>query len=98
MHGRVTVIQGTPERADEAVRVLREQVLPRAREMAGFKGVLGLLDRGSGKALSVTLWESEEAMRASEEAANRLRDEASRASGGGVVSVERYEVVIDEPV
>jgi heme-degrading monooxygenase HmoA len=96
MHGRASVIQGPPERADEIVGILREQVLPQARQIAGFRGVLSLLDRGSGKSLTVTLWESEEAMRASEETANRMRDEASQASGGGIVSVERYEVVMDE--
>ena len=96
MHGRVTIIQGPPESADDFVRVVSEQVLPAARQMGGFKGILSLLDRRTGKGLSVTLWESEEAMRESEEAANRLRDDASRAAGGDIVSVERYEVVLDE--
>jgi hypothetical protein len=32
--------------------------------------------------VGITFWESEEAMRASEEAANRLREESVEVSGG----------------
>jgi hypothetical protein len=39
-----------------------------------------LVDRGSGKALTMTLWESEEAMRASEEEANQFRTEIAEAT------------------
>jgi hypothetical protein len=35
----------------------------------GFNGAFGLADRGSGKVVAVILWKTEEAMRASEEAA-----------------------------
>jgi heme-degrading monooxygenase HmoA len=96
MFARVTMASGTPAQVEEATRVLRESVLPSARELPGFSGVLSLLDRQSGKSISVTLWESEQAMRDSEEAANRLRDEAMQAAGAVTPTVERYEVVIDE--
>jgi hypothetical protein len=53
-----------------------------------------LVDRESGKALSITLWESREAMLASEQRANSSREEAERSAGGSVVGVERYEVAL----
>jgi heme-degrading monooxygenase HmoA len=62
--------------------------------MDGFQGVYFLVDRQSGKGLSITLWESEEAMRASEDAANQLRSESAEASGEEILGVERYEVAI----
>ena len=40
--------------------------MPVVRKIAGFSGVLFLADRETGKALSITLWESEQAMRDSE--------------------------------
>jgi hypothetical protein len=43
--------------------------LPQAKQNEGFKGIITLGDRQSGKALSITLCESEETMRASEEEA-----------------------------
>lgn len=97
MHARVTTIQGPPESVDEATQVVREQVLPRAREIAGFKGILSLDDRATGRGLTITLWESEEAMAASEADADDMRGQAVGAiEGSEVVSVDRYEVTIDE--
>jgi len=60
--------------------------------MDGFKGMIALGDRQSGKMLGITFWESEEAMRASEEEANRLREESAEASEETIAGVERYEV------
>jgi hypothetical protein len=50
----------------------------------------------SGKTMGITFWGDEEAMRASEVAANRLRSESVEAGGGTVASVERYEVGLIE--
>ena len=96
MHARVSIFEGSPDEIDEGLRQAREQVLPQARQMDGFKGIIALGDRQSGKTLGITLWESEEDMRASEEAANRLREESAEAGGGTVAGVERYEVGLFE--
>lgn len=42
----------------------------------------------------MTLWESEEAMSTSEEAANSLRSEVADALGTQMVGVDRYEVAV----
>ncbi len=94
MFARVSNYQGSPNQVDEGIRTVREQILPRAAEIDGYKGAYFLVDRQSGRSVSITLWESEEAMRASEEAANQLRSESAQASGGEILSVERYEVAI----
>ena len=64
--------------------------------MDGFKGMIALGERHSGRTLGITFWEREEAMRASEEAAHRLRKESAEAGGGTIASVERYEVGLFE--
>ena len=92
MYARVSTFEGPPEQLDELLRHAREQVLPGARQEEGFKGMIALGDRQSGKTLGITFWESEEAMRASEEDADRLREESAEASGGQISGVERYEV------
>jgi uncharacterized protein YbjQ (UPF0145 family) len=46
--------------------------------------------------LGITFWESEEAMRASEEAADRMREETAEAGGDTIAGVERYEVGLFE--
>ena len=98
MHARVSTFQGStvPEQIEQGLRHARENILPQARQMDGFKGVIGLLDRQSGKSLTVTLWESEGAMRASEQEADRLRQESAEAANETVEGVERYEVAFFE--
>jgi heme-degrading monooxygenase HmoA len=98
MFARVTSLGGAPDRADQGISNFREQVLPAARQLAGFKGAYLMMDRDTGDALSVTIWESEEAMQASEEAASRLRAGAAQEVGATVEpTVRRYEVVVSEP-
>jgi hypothetical protein len=48
------------------------------------------------KTLTITFWESEETMRATEEEANRLRSELAQAGGETITAVERYEVGVFE--
>jgi heme-degrading monooxygenase HmoA len=96
MHARVSILEGPPAPLDQLLREVREEVLPQAKQMEGFKGMIALGDRHSGKTLGITFWESEEAMRASEEAANRLREESAEAGGDTIAGVERYEVGLFE--
>ena len=44
------------------------------------------------KALSITLWDSEEALGASREAANKIRTETSDAQKTQILEVEEFEV------
>ncbi len=57
--------------------------------------MLFLIAPETGRAMSLALWETEDHMRASEEAASRLRAESTEAMGEQVVAVERFEVTID---
>src|SRR5918998_3625835 len=79
MYARVTTIEGAPDRIDNAKRHLQEQALPQLRQMEGFKGFVALGDRQSGKLLGVAFWESEEALRATEQAASSVRSGAAEA-------------------
>ena len=96
MHARLTTLEAPPEKMDNATRVVQEQVLPQLQQMDGFKGFIALRDRASGKLRGLALWESEEALRATDEAAARIRGEVQEATGGTIASVENYEVVVFE--
>lgn len=98
MYARLSILEGPPDLIDEGLRQVREGVLPRVKQMEGFKGMIALGDRQSGKTLGITFWESEEAMHASEEAANRLREESAAAGEDTIAGVERYEVGLFEVV
>ena len=93
---RVTLGEALPERLDEMTREIGEHVLPALKMQDGFAGILVLANSQSGKVLAVTLWESEQAMNTTEEAAHWLRVFSAEAAGGDVTGVERYEVVSSE--
>ncbi|PWU22209.1 MAG: hypothetical protein C5B48_10420 [Candidatus Rokuibacteriota bacterium] len=90
---RVSLLQGDPERIDEALRKAQDDVLPRARQLDGWNGIVYLADRETGKTRILTLWESAQARQASEEAATQLRKDAAEAGGETVTGVERFDVV-----
>jgi heme-degrading monooxygenase HmoA len=89
------VMTGRLQSADRQTfeTMIRDQVIPRASKLRGFKGGYWLRDLDSDQVLGVTLFESEEALRASEEQANRIREEASREAGIPVPQFHSYEVV-----
>ncbi len=97
MHVRLTTWEGPPDRTDDATRHIQEQVLPQLQQMDGFEGFIALRDRASGRVGGVAFWESEEALRASDEAAARIRGGVAEATGGTVAGVENYEVVVFQP-
>ena len=55
--------------------------------MPGSLGLLSLIDRDTGQSLSITLWDTEEAMVNSREAANQLRSQAATSTGSTIVNV-----------
>ena len=92
----MSTFQGPPDQTSKGIRVAREQILPAARLQDGFVGIYLLYDGESGRSLAITLWETEEDLKASEEAALRARAESAWATGDVIVRVERYEVTLQE--
>lgn len=95
MHARVNTIQMDPSKVDDAVAALEGGGLDQIKENDGFKGMTLLADRGSGKSYAITFWESEDALRASEEKVKEARRQAVEAGGAGDPQIEVLEVVLD---
>jgi heme-degrading monooxygenase HmoA len=93
MYARVSIGEVTPEQLETFRRMIHDQVVPRARRLPGFKGGYWLADREGGQVIGITLFETEEALRASEESAARIREESSRTAGLKTPSFASYEVV-----
>ena len=55
------LIQGgtTPERRPEMDRIVTDDLVPALYEEPGFAGALNLVDRETGNALMIVLWETE---------------------------------------
>ncbi len=60
MHGRIVSVQVKPEDLGKAISIYRDSVIPAAQEQKGFRSALLFSDPETGKAVSITLWDSED--------------------------------------
>jgi heme-degrading monooxygenase HmoA len=67
MFARVLRSHFKPDKVEEAARMFKESVLPLCRKQPGFRGAFFMKDAGMGDSVIITLWESRDAMLASEE-------------------------------
>jgi len=87
MHARLSTYRG---QADELSKGFEAQT-GALEQLDGFKAAyFGASD--SGKAFSLTLWESEEALEASAERANQMRTSVAQPSGAEIESVDHFEI------
>ena len=94
MIARVTTGQADRERLDEAIRRTREQTLATVQAQPGFRSYQLLVDRAAGTFISVSLWESEQALRQAEAVLNQERAQATQAHEGQGVASAVYEVAV----
>ena len=103
MHARIATFESTDVAADEK---LMDQVMdiaqPIIRGMEGIQGHMELVDRSSGKALSISLFDTEENAVAAEpifdEEMPKALGELMQQFSGRRTSVERYDVLVDERI
>lgn len=93
MVSRVNFLQAERDRIGDVARAVREIVHPGIREQDGYVGYIVLGDRETGRAIGVTLWESQEAREASETKARQIRPQLEQDTGGTMRAVERYDVL-----
>ena len=96
MFVRMTELETDKKELDQSIQYVNQEVVPTLQKSpaSGFKGAYWLCDRDAGKLMVFTLWESEQAMRASEEAVKQAREQ-SPEKGDGIKQKgsSRYEVV-----
>ena len=63
--------------------------------LAGFSGYLLAADRENGKVLAMSLWESQDALRASDHAAEEAREGRLAVAGAHDPIVDRYEIMLE---
>lgn len=92
MYARVTRV-GPGGDLEKAIQMIRERIVPIAREQPGIVAAYWLVDRANSRGLAVTFWESEEAMQASAAVAREANRAEQRETGLGEMTPEQYEVV-----
>jgi heme-degrading monooxygenase HmoA len=96
MYARVTIAQFLAGKTDEAIAIYRDSVVPAAKQQKGYKGTYLLTDHKVGKAISITLWETEAEMTAGESSGFYQQQVAKFKDLYGAPPVrEAYEVSVE---
>ena len=94
MVARVFRIRASADRLEATLRAL-EATTEELRAATGLRHAYVLLDRQGGELMTVTLWESEAAMTASQARARELIAGVVQAAGGEVSGPTMYEVGLE---
>lgn len=96
LHARLITLATTPEQYEQGLEIIRDQLLPWARDSSGFRGLIGLVDRTRGTSLIMTLWADQDALERSAAAAEDLSRLTASVTGATRQSVDEYEVGLFE--
>jgi heme-degrading monooxygenase HmoA len=88
MHARVSRYTGDVAELRAGFEAIHSEL----EHLDGFVQAYFLVDEDAGRAMSVTLWESEDAMRASETHAHRMRTRATHPADVTIEGVAHFEV------
>lgn len=88
MFARVSTYRTAPDNTGEP----SEDTVNRVLQMPGCRGIYYLLGKDN-QSLSITLWDDEESLAGSEEAANRIRSETSAEKNMQILGVEEFAVL-----
>jgi heme-degrading monooxygenase HmoA len=90
MFARVSTYRGDTERLLDGFRRTTEPLT----QLEGFARAYFLTDSATGRAVTITLWDSPAAEAASAEWASKAREHAAHESGATIESVHSYEVAL----
>ena len=97
MHARLVSFSGAdPEKRENAIRTMRETVIPMLRQYDGFGGYIALYDAENRRAKAVLLWESAETADEAEKELVERREKLAGSVGLTVDSADLYEVTVLE--
>lgn len=98
MFARITTIDGSPKRLDDAVDFVRNEVAPALAGLEGSRGLGMFLDRESGRVVVTSAWTTAATRASSAPKIANLRAKALEILQAEQASIEDFELaVIDRP-
>ncbi len=94
MHARTTTLVAMPASLDAGIAYVRDAVMPKVESLDGYVGLSLVADRSSGRCITTTAWESEEALRASGDAVKEVRARAAEIFVGSSLDVDEWEIAV----
>jgi heme-degrading monooxygenase HmoA len=92
VYARSTTFQGRPANIDAGIAFVKNEAGPMLDKIEGCRGLSMLVDRETGQCIATSSWDSEAAMRASDEPLRPIRDRG-RDILGGSMQVDEWEIV-----
>lgn len=93
MQARTSTWTGTPEALDKWADHITEKVKPMVAGLPGNAGAYFFIDRANGRALTLTLWSTDESARASDATADASRARTIEATGVELLERGSFEVI-----
>jgi heme-degrading monooxygenase HmoA len=93
VYARSNTLRAHPDKVDDLAAICRDEIMPLVQGMDGCIGLSMLADRGTGRCIVTTAWETEEAMRASDQGVRESRGRAGQLAGGEA-EVAEWEVAV----
>lgn len=95
MIARVVTNQIQPGKMDEWFALIPDAIVPALKQVDGFSGFVALIDRDADRSIGYSVWDSPEALAASEDSGN-YREQIAKLSGvlAGAPDRQTYEIVV----
>jgi heme-degrading monooxygenase HmoA len=93
MFARTSTWTGSVEALERWAEQAESSVRPFVASLEGNAGAFFLIDRAAGRALTLTVWKTEEAALASDQGAERSRAHTVATTGVELLERSRYDVV-----
>lgn len=93
MYARSTTFHGIPDNIDAGIMFVTDEVAPVLDRMEGCRGLSMLVDHETGECIVTSSWDTEEAMRTSDEQIRPIRDRGQDILGGAS-QVDEWEIAV----
>jgi heme-degrading monooxygenase HmoA len=97
MFARVTTSSMPKDKIDENSKFMAENTFPGSKKQKGYKGFLTMTNPETGERVTVSLWDTEADMKASEKASYFIKSRKMvAATGAKILSTKYYTVGIKD--
>jgi quinol monooxygenase YgiN len=94
MYARSTTTRGTLGSVDDVIAFARDEVWPAFQEMEGCVGFSMVVDRETGHCIATSAWQDRQAMRASADRVQSMRQGGTERFGMGEPEVQEWEIAV----
>lgn len=92
MYARSVTFTMAPSAVEDGIAFVRDEAFPVIRETEGCLGISLLADRETGRIITTSSWQSQEALRASQDKLRPLRERGAERMRSGAPALDEWEI------